>query len=126
MQPTHKRFLVHWLPLAALALALLTQTSLFRNTKSITFDEPRYLHGSLSAFWEGDFHPLSGLGVSPLPLLATYWLPAFDCCSAGSHPVPPMAPHTDAETSGVDRRLIDRARLVNSSLRGMTILCVVR
>jgi hypothetical protein len=125
MQPRRKRIVFDWLPLAALALAVLAQTSHFRSEKSITFDETFYLHASLAVFWDGNFRPLSHAGVSPLPLLATYWLPALEARSTHPHPAPPMAPHTDAEAGRVDRTLIDRARRLNPLISGMTILCIV-
>jgi 4-amino-4-deoxy-L-arabinose transferase-like glycosyltransferase len=59
-----------------LAIAVLWQAALFRQTTSGVYDEKLYLDLGLAAFQHGDFRLMEGLGVAPLPVLLSYWLPA--------------------------------------------------
>jgi 4-amino-4-deoxy-L-arabinose transferase-like glycosyltransferase len=92
-----------------LAAAVLWQTSLFRVACSAVFDEWAYLQLALEIFRHGRLTSPANLGVAPLPILISYWLPV-------------LALPGDLRTIPLYAGAIDLARLAHAVLVGVPLV----
>lgn len=99
-------------------LVMLVQTSWFRHTKSITFDETYFLSCGLQTIHDGRLDSrICSQGVAPLPILLDYLLP-LSFVGVEARPTP-------WEGQAQDARLIYGPRLANSLLVGLPLVFVV-
>lgn len=97
---------------------MLLQTSWFRGTKSITFDETYFLSCGLQTVHDGKLDTrICSEGVAPLPILLDYLLP-LSLAGGEDRPSP-------WEGQLQDARLIVGPRLANSILVGLPLVLLV-
>jgi len=107
-----------FVPPVVLALCVLAQTRLFRQSKSITCDETLYVSCAVQTVHDGWLDPrLSQSGVGPLPIVLC-------CVPAAAMAGRAERPH---EWKGLasDPPIVDRARLLNAALVGVPLVLTV-